>query len=138
LKLRTGGVTADAFPAVELVADALASCRAFGTSFKATAGLHHPVRSHRAEVQTKMHGFVNVFGAALLAHAHALHAEQIRPILETEDASEFRFTNDRFAWRELDVSTERIRALRGALVTSFGSCSFDEPRADLRLLGWLD
>jgi hypothetical protein len=138
LKLRCGGVTPDAFPKIETVARALAACREQGVSFKATAGLHHPLRSFRSEVGTKMHGFVNVFGAALLAHAHALSAEQIVPILECEEAAAFRWRDDGFTWRDLLVSTEEIRRLRGGLVTSFGSCSFDEPRDDLRSLGWLD
>ena len=98
---------------------------------------HHPVRSFHAEVETKMHGFVNVFGAALLAHEHALSEEAIRPILEEEDARAFRFTPSGFAWNDLSISVERIRALRRVAVTSYGSCSFDEPRDGARALGWL-
>ncbi|HNB52399.1 MAG TPA: hypothetical protein PK530_10670 [Anaerolineales bacterium] len=62
-KLRTGGVTANAFPSPEQVAWALCLCRDVGIPMKCTAGLHHPVRSYRAEVGTKMHGFLNVFVA---------------------------------------------------------------------------
>ena len=54
-------------------------------------------------------------------------------MLEDEDASAFRFDDNAFAWREWQIATERIRAQR-ELVTSLGSCSFDEPRQDLREL----
>ena len=43
-KIRTGGVTAEAFPSVETVADFLAACARAKVPFKATAGLHHAVR----------------------------------------------------------------------------------------------
>ncbi len=137
-KLRCGGVTAAAFPSPEHVASAIGACRRNGVAFKATAGLHHPVRSFRADVGTKMHGFVNVFGAALLAHAHSLEDGVIEEIIREEDPTAFRFTDEAFSWRDLGIDAARIRALRRSAVTSFGSCSFDEPREDLRALGILN
>ncbi|MCP4291099.1 MAG: hypothetical protein GY780_04625, partial [bacterium] len=69
-KFRCGGITSDAFPSVEKVARVVAFCRDLNLPLKCTAGLHHPVR-HQAETpQVMMHGFLNVFGAGLLAHAH--------------------------------------------------------------------
>ena len=58
-KLRTGGVTADAFPDSMQVGHALVSAAAQQLPIKFTAGLHHPVRQFRDEVKTKMHGFLN-------------------------------------------------------------------------------
>jgi hypothetical protein len=66
-KLRTGGVTADAFPTSTQIAPALVAPATHQVPIKFTAGLHHPLRQHREEVQTKMHGFLNVLGAAVLA-----------------------------------------------------------------------
>lgn len=137
-KLRCGGVAPDAFPSIDTVAAAIAACRRAGVPFKATAGLHHPLRAFREEVGTKMHGFVNVFGASLLTYANDLDEERIRPILEEEDPAAFRFDDAAFSWRDVRITTERIRILRLRAVTSFGSCSFDEPRDDLRALGLLD
>ena len=136
-KLRTGGVTAEAFPSPELIAFTVTFCHDQGVPLKCTAGLHHPIRRYDESVQTKMHGFVNVFGAGLLAHAHALNASTVQAILADEDPAHFCFSDDGFAWQDLHASTETIAAARQTALLSFGSCSFEEPRDDLRALGWL-
>ncbi|HEX6094769.1 MAG TPA: hypothetical protein VF432_00490 [Thermoanaerobaculia bacterium] len=135
-KVRTGGITPDAFPAVENVAEFLRACKAKGVAFKATAGLHHPLRCVKPltyepnAVLGTMHGFLNVFlAAALLEHADAILAE--------EDPAAFAFDDDGASWRGHRVSTEAIATMRRELGTSFGSCSFEEPIADLKELGWL-
>ena len=69
-KLRTGGVTADAFPTSAQIARALVTAAKHQLPIKFTAGLHHPIRQFRDEVKTKMHGFLNVLGAAVLAAEH--------------------------------------------------------------------
>jgi hypothetical protein len=133
-KLRTGGVTADAFPSSIQIARALTAAAKHHVPIKFTAGLHHPVRQFRDEVQTKMHGFLNVLGAGVLAAEHHWDEQQTVAMLEDEDAAAFSFHDTVFAWREWEVTMDRIKARR-KLVTSFGSCSFDEPREDLRALG---
>jgi hypothetical protein len=135
-KLRCGGVTAAAFPPPEQIAFALVSCRDVGIPFKATAGLHHPIRQYRDEVKTKMHGFLNVFGAGVLAHACELTEQQVWDIIVDEDPKNFLFDDTSFRWKEHRATVDQITAAR-QLVTSFGSCSFDEPRDDLRALGLL-
>jgi hypothetical protein len=135
-KLRTGGVTADAFPTSAQIAGALVAPATHQLPIKFTAGLHHPIRQFRDEVKTKMHGFLNVLGAAVLAAEHRWDARQTSYMLGDEDAASFSFAEDFFAWREWKVDVERLR-YRRKFVTSFGSCSFDEPREDLRALGFL-
>ncbi|WP_457653487.1 hypothetical protein [Rhodocaloribacter sp.] len=137
LKIRTGGLEPAAFPPPEALAFAVVACRDAGVRFKATAGLHHPVRQYRDEVGAKMHGFLNLFGAAALAYTHALDEAAVLAILRDEDPAHFRFTDEAFAWRDLSASPEAVRRARTALAVSFGSCSFDEPRDDLRALGLL-
>jgi hypothetical protein len=132
-KLRTGGVTADAFPSSAQIAAVLVAGAQHRVPIKFTAGLHHPIRRFHASVQTKMHGFLNVLGAAVLGAEHAWDATQTSAMLNDEDASAFRFDDERFGWRDAAVTTDGIRARR-ELVTSLGSCSFDEPREDLRAL----
>jgi len=135
-KLRTGGVTADAFPTSMQIARALVSAATHQLPIKFTAGLHHPIRQFRNEVKTKMHGFLNVFGAAVLAAEHQWDADQTVMILEDEDPRSFSFTNEFFAWRDWKIDTTHLQ-YRRKFVRSFGSCSFDEPHDDLRALGLL-
>jgi hypothetical protein len=132
-KLRTGGVTPDAFPTSAQIANTLVAAARHRVPIKFTAGLHHPVRQFRDEVTTKMHGFLNVLGAAVLAFEHGWDEEQTGMMLDDEDASSFSFADGTFAWREYKIEAERIEAHR-EYVKSFGSCSFDEPREDLRAL----
>jgi hypothetical protein len=135
-KLRTGGVRADAFPSSAQIARALVKPATHQLPIKFTAGLHHPIRQFRDEVKTKMHGFLNVLGAAVLAAEHQWDADQAVMMLEDEDPVSFSFTDDFFAWRDWKIDTERLQ-YRRRFVRSFGSCSFDEPREDLRSLNLL-
>jgi hypothetical protein len=137
LKLRCGGLEAAAFPSPELVADTIRFCRDMEVKLKFTAGLHHPIRHYDPGLKTKMHGFLNVFGAGVLAHARKLIEKQVLPIIEDEDPAHFVFDDEGFRWKDIRATTKEIVAARQAAVTSFGSCSFDEPRDDLRALGWL-
>jgi hypothetical protein len=132
-KLRTGGVTADAFPTTEQVSWTIAAVRDAGVPIKCTAGLHHPMRHFNESVQTKMHGFLNVFGAGALAETHNLSQAQIQSILEDENPENFSFDESGFTWKDLRAATSEIASNR-LFATSFGSCSFDEPREDLRNL----
>ncbi|MCL4869577.1 MAG: hypothetical protein KJ063_11455 [Anaerolineae bacterium] len=137
LKLRTGGVTPEQFPTVSQVAAVLIACRDAGVPLKCTAGLHHPIRQYREEVSTKMHGFVNLFGAGILAHALRLRSAHVQLILQDERPENFCFDARGFHWQVYEVKAEQIAAARQSALISFGSCSFDEPREDIRTLGWL-
>jgi|SRR5206468_2568744 len=135
-KLRTGGVTPDAFPTSAQIAAALVTPATHQLPIKFTAGLHHPIRWFRDEVKTKMHGFVNVLGTAAMCAEYQWNAKQAAAMLEEENPESFSFTDEFFAWREWKISVERLR-YRRKFVASFGSCSFDEPREDLRALNLL-
>ncbi|HEY6137069.1 MAG TPA: hypothetical protein VI670_04830 [Thermoanaerobaculia bacterium] len=135
-KIRTGGLTPDAFPSSADIANFMRACARHGVAFKATAGLHHPVRcvrplTYESNAPTgTMHGFVNVFmAAALLPRAEA--------VLDDGDAQAFAFDDDAASWRGHAVLTSDLARLRGEFAISFGSCSFEEPVNDLKELGWL-
>lgn len=137
IKLRTGGVESAAFPPVEKVAAVIDHAIHFAVPFKATAGLHHPVRHYNGSVRTKMHGFINVFGGAVLAAHHHFSAELLGKVIAEENPANFYFEENRFGWKEWEISAEKIAGYRRELFISYGSCSFDEPREDLRGMGWL-
>ncbi len=136
-KYRTGGVTADLFPTPETLAHALVDAHRAGVPFKATAGLHHPVRHYRDEVETHMHGFLNVFGGAVLLHVHDLDAEALTRLLREEDEAAFQISDKAFSYRDLSATTAQIEQARSSFAQSFGSCSFAEPVEDLRAMGWI-
>lgn len=138
VKMRCGGVEAAAFPGLDQVGHALLACWRVAAPLKLTAGLHHPVRRFDAGVQCQMHGFLNVFGAAILLHCGALQELQLASLLADESPEAFRFSEDGFAWRGVHATRPQIARARAAAILGFGSCSYDEPRADLRAMGALD
>ena len=75
-------------------------------------------------------------GAGVLAAEYGWDEAQTEAMLLDEEAASFTFDDEHFRWRDWTITTAQIRARR-RLVTSLGSCSFDEPRDDLRALGLL-
>jgi hypothetical protein len=136
-KLRCGGVEAGAIPKPDLAANVISACRALSVPLKCTAGLHHPMRHRDENLDVMAHGFLNVFGAGILAHALNLPFERIGECLCDKDPAHFRFQGDLFAWRDIGVPASEVAEARAELMIGFGSCSFDEPREDLRRLGLL-
>jgi hypothetical protein len=135
-KLRCGGQAPSAFPSAEHVAFTIKACASAEVPLKFTAGLHHPLPRFDDSVRARMHGFVNVFAAGVLAHARDLPEEELRAVLEDATPEHFHFTDHDFSWKSHHVTRTEIEAARRSGVLSFGSCSFDEPRDDLRKLGW--
>lgn len=136
-KVRTGGITPDLYPQADHLARFIHACANAGVAFKATAGMHHPLRRVNPAVGVKEYGFLNVFAAACLAEKHELDQAMIRAILEEEAIGAFTFGDDSLAWRTYALGLDEIEDVREVFAVSFGSCSFDEPRDDLRSLGLL-
>ena len=132
LKVRCGGGEPTDVPAVDHVAALIVACRDAGIPFKATAGLHHPVRHYDDGLDTEMHGFLNIFAAAVLAAEHTLNPSDVQAILREDTADNFRFLKDAVAWRDLTASLDGVQHARDTLALSFGSCSFEEPIDHLR------
>ena len=127
-KLRTGGVTKEAFPGEQVLAGCLAAVADRRIPFKCTAGLHHAVRHTEQATGFEQHGFLNVLLAVGAAAADASVGE-ITAILAQRDPGWIAA-----AVRALDP--EAAAEIRW-LFTSFGTCSIDEPVADLVSLGLL-
>lgn len=141
-KIRTGGVTQDAFPPVDEIVKFLRVCIAANVPFKATAGLHHPLRCQRALTYEDnaphgtMHGFLNVFLAASFLRQN-LNSKFINQLMTESDASRFEFDDEAASWNGNRVDLAQIRLMRERNAVSFGSCSFVEPIEDLQRLGLL-
>lgn len=140
-KIRTGGVTPDAFPSPERVAEFILACAAADVPFKATAGLHHPVRAEHPLTYEPgcprgiMHGFLNVFIAASAARTQRTDAATIAQVLAETDPRAFVFSEAAVTWRGKSIPAEALGLARETFALSYGSCSFTEPCEDLRKLG---
>lgn len=139
-KIRTGGITPDAFPSAEQVARFLAACAAMDLPFKATAGLHHPVRGpYRLTYAPDspsgvMFGFLNVFLAAAALRDGASERDAVAMLEETAPDA-FRFDDGTVTWRDrVRLGAEALARVRDERAIAFGSCSFREPLDDLRAL----
>jgi hypothetical protein len=141
-KLRMGGVVADAFPSAEAIAQMLSAFSMRRVPFKATAGLHYPIRSRHLFTYAPdsptgtMHGFVNLVCAAALIHFGG-DEDEARVLLNEEDPAAWNISPDTIAWRSFQWSTEQLREVRQQFFISIGSCSFVEPMHGLEALGWL-
>jgi len=145
-KLRTGGVVPEAFPSVEQIAEFIARCAELGVPFKATAGLHHPLRCVRSltyEPESRegmMHGFLNLFTAAAIAWSaaragSALPRTALAACLADGERANWHFGEDALTWSgeaaPMRIDLELLRLMRSEFALSFGSCSFEEPLCDL-------
>jgi len=136
-KIRCGGMKETDFPSTAELAAFLHAALRTGYPFKATAGLHHPVRHFNQHQKVMMHGFLNVFFAVTIGRCEGLDATGIGEILEDTNPNHFVFTDSGIEWKGLKATTTEFIRDRRQLALSIGSCSFDEPRQDLRELGWL-
>ncbi len=140
-KVRTGGLTPEMFPSEQYVLRFLAACIDANVAFKATAGLHHPVRCVKPLTYEKdapsgtMHGFLNVFLAAAFLLG-GVPKSDLEKLLLDDDPANFDFEEGTVAWRGHRLTQAGLLESR-ALAASFGSCSFEEPISDLVALNLL-
>ncbi|MBV9737532.1 MAG: hypothetical protein JO177_05125 [Candidatus Eremiobacteraeota bacterium] len=135
-KIRCGGLDQSAFPSSAQIAAFLLTALENDVPFKATAGLHHPIRRVDASSGLLMHGFLNVLAASVFARQGADRAE-LEAILEERDAGAFRVTDVEFGWRHRRADVDAVAEMRKSGFISYGSCSFSEPIDDLIALGIL-
>jgi hypothetical protein len=139
-KIRMGGLTAETVPPVEVVARFLLACARERVAWKATAGLHHAVRGMRELApggpRVAMHGFVNLFLAGALAFFAADERALVKTLKE-EDSAAFKLEDEVIRWHDNALIGDQIEKARSELAIGFGSCSFEEPVADLKAMGWL-
>ena len=109
-------------PSIEALAAFIRGCRVDAIPFKATAGLHHAVRTDGH------HGFLNLLASAVFADEEHALAE--------DDPGAFSLDSS-FRWREREADAAEVAEVRRSLFVSIGSCSFTEPVEELEALGFL-
>jgi hypothetical protein len=138
-KIRTGGVTPDAFPQPAEVVRFLRRCHELGVTAKATAGLHHPLRGDfrltyaTDAVRGTMYGYLNVFLAAAAIRAGASDSVAEEILLAT-DRSRIIVLPESMTVCGFELSDAVLAETRHSALVAFGSCSFREPVDELTAL----
>jgi hypothetical protein len=138
-KMRTGGVTEAAFPTSASIVRFVGRSNELGVPFKATAGLHHALRSsypltYEADSRRgMMFGYLNLFLAAAFIR-RGMSEHEAREVLEERSVGAFTFSGGGVLWRGHELSASDLAAARSRLALSFGSCSFREPVDEARAL----
>ena len=138
-KVRTGGVTPEAFPSTPDLLGFLQACIRAGVPLKATAGLHHPVRAEYRltyasdSPRGNMFGFLNLFLAVAFLRAGLNEASATR-LLEEESPEAFQADAAGISWQNHRVDLPLLHKVRNDGIISFGSCSFTEPIQELESL----
>ncbi|MDH3494781.1 MAG: hypothetical protein OEM82_14600 [Acidobacteriota bacterium] len=142
-KIRTGGVTPEQFPTSSEIIRFIRTCMAANIPFKATAGLHHPIRCFKPLTyepnapKATMHGFLNLFMATGFAR-DGFKPLVLEEVLEEEFEEVFEFDDNGASWQKKHfLSLILLANLREKGAVSFGSCSFEEPIAELEEIGIL-
>ena len=137
-KIRSGGITPELHPTPEQFAAFISSCCDAELPFKATAGLHHPLRHHADSVGCDQFGFLNVFVAGCLAWwDDEVTPDLLTRILEARTLDDFTFEPERLGFDGHLLSCEHVEQARELFCHGYGSCSFVEPLDDLIELGLL-
>ena len=124
-KVRTGGVTPDLYPSSNQLARFIHSCAVAGQAFKATAGMHHPCQHKNETVGVLEYGFLSVLQATAAASIHNATVGEVENILNGSEPNLSAFKES------------QLEQIRAELFNSLGTCSFEEPRNDLRKMGLL-
>jgi len=141
-KIRMGGVVPEAIPPVSAVIPILSALAKLRLPFKATAGLHHAIRSTQPltydpqSAKATMHGFLNLCGAAAVLYFGG-DEKDAEKVLQDEDRAAWRVDKDLLQWRDWKWTRDQLSTLRHEFLMGLGSCSFEEPIHDLEALGCL-
>jgi hypothetical protein len=142
-KVRTGGVTPEAFPQTTDLIRFFQDCIRAHVPFKATAGLHHPLRAEYRLTYSPdspsgvMFGFLNLFLAAAFLQA-GMSQKLAARVLEETSPRALKIDDAGLTWRDHRVGTDALGSMRKDVFHSFGSCSFTEPISELEALHLLE
>lgn len=135
-KLRCGGLTKDDFPTVDEVTEFLWAASFADVAFKATAGLHQPIRHRDQTIGGWRHGFVNLLIGSVAADAGQPRSV-VREIVAESDPTAFSITPVAASWKDVVLPGSAIRRSRLRGLVAFGSCDIDEPKEALAGLSFL-
>lgn len=139
-KIRTGGLTTQAFPNVEKLCRFILTSAEAQVPFKATAGLHHPIRGkypisyETNSASATMHGFLNLSIVSALVYGQKITESEALQVLQELSITSFQVQEDTITWNNFHLNIDEIQTARKLFFRSFGSCSFQEPIDEIREL----
>jgi hypothetical protein len=139
-KIRTGGLSAEAFPTISQLYGFILACAEAQVAFKATAGLHHPLPGKYPltyepdSINAMMHGFLNVAVLAALVYWQKITAQEALVILQESNIESFQVSADSIVWKDRRLDIWELQKARQSFFRCFGSCSFQEPIESLQNL----
>lgn len=135
--LRIGDASASEIPEPKQIVFIIRECLKREIVMKITGGMQYPVRQFSESLQTKLHGFMNVFGSGIIAMRHNISNRGLVELLRNEKADKFTFTDECFSWHEWEINIKDIEYARKYLMTSMISCYFVEAVEGLKAKGML-
>ena len=102
----------------------------------ATCPTYTLLGDERDSPRAVMHGFLNVFLAAVFHHNGLTERDTI-DLLNARTLDDVVMDDETFAWREYVVTVNEVSTIRRRHAVAFGSCSFTDPVDDLTELGLL-
>ncbi|MBD2730651.1 hypothetical protein H6G96_31120 [Nostoc sp. FACHB-892] len=132
-KIRTGGLSTEAFPTISQLYRFIFACAEAQVGFKATAGLHHPLPGKYPltyepnSPNAMMHGFLNVAVLAALVYCQKITAQEALVVLQESTVESFQVSADSIVWKNRRLDIWELQKARQSFFRCFGSCSFQEP-----------
>lgn len=137
IKINCSEVKAGQIPDAKYLAEVLLYARDANVAVKFSGQENTPFPTYSYSLGTKVHGFINIFAASMLAYTQDLTIDETIEVIEEESPGNFTFKDDYFVWRELAAPTAEIKMLRMLSITSFNFTSFTTPIDGLKELGYL-
>lgn len=124
-------------PSASYLAEVILYARDANVAVKFSGSENTPYPSYSYSLGAKMHGFINIFAASILAYTQDLTVDETIEVIEEKRPDNFTFKDEYFAWRELAAPTIEIKMLRMLSITTFNFTSFTTPIDGLKELGYL-
>lgn len=115
----------------EYLAEAILFSRDANVAVKFSGDINTAYPGFDKETGAKIHGFINILAASMLAYTQDLNLEETVEVLQDRNPENFVFKDGYMKWRELAAPVMEIKMLRMLSITSFNSSN---PRLALKEL----
>lgn len=105
----------------EYLAEAILFARDANVAVKFSGDINTAYPVFDKQTGKKIHGFINILAASMLAYTQDLNLEETVEVLEDRNPDNFVFKDGFFMWRELAAPVMEIKMLRMLSITSFNS-----------------